>query len=297
MQNMNRKTRTALLSVASNATLVILKVIAGIFSGSISIISEAMHSGMDLIASLIAFVSVRKSSKPADKEHPYGHDKLENISGLAEGILIFICRWNDHHRSNQKNNGTYRLGTGVHRYRGNAFFWLGELFRFPHLAQGSQIEEESQALEADSLHLKTDVYTSLGVGIGVLLVKITGWTVLDPLVAILVAFLIVSEAWHLSKEAFNLLIDVRLSPEEEALVIKIIESHKDSFIDYHKLKTRRAGSKKHIDFHITLPEDMAVGVAHELIGILKKEMSDNFKNTRVSVHIDPYVEKHEKKVK
>ena len=88
MEKMNRKTKIALLSVTSNSTLVIMKIIAGILSGSISIISEAIHSGMDLVASLIAFIAVKTSSKPADKEHPYGHGKLENFSGLAEGVLI-----------------------------------------------------------------------------------------------------------------------------------------------------------------------------------------------------------------
>ena len=287
MDKMNKKTMVALLSVGSNSFLVVMKIIAGILSGSISIISEAIHSGMDLVASLIAFIAVRTSSKPADKEHPYGHGKLENISGLAEGVLIFVAAGMIILEALKKIMHPVELeqayvGIGVMIMSGVVNFFVSrKLYK-------TALEEESQALEADSLHLKTDVYTSLGVGIGVLLVKITGIKILDPVVAILVAMLIIKEAWHLSKGAFNYLIDVKLSDEEEEEVIKVIENHKKDFIDYHKLKTRKAGSMKHIDFHITVPEELSVGEAHDIIGLIKKDMSDSLQNTRVSIHIDPY---------
>ena len=146
------------------------------------------------------------------------------------------------------------------------------------------MEEDSQALAADALHLKTDVYTSLG--FGVLLVKITGFYILDPIVAIMVALLIIKEAWHLTTGAFNFLIGVKLSDEEEAQVIEVIEAHRESFIECHKLKTRKAGNSKHIDFHITVPEEMSVGEAHCIIGMIKKDMNEKLQNTRVSVHIE-----------
>ncbi|MGE4508097.1 MAG: cation diffusion facilitator family transporter [Eubacteriaceae bacterium] len=147
------------------------------------------------------------------------------------------------------------------------------------------MEEDSQALAADALHLKTDVYTSLG--FGVLLVKITGFYILDPIVAIMVALLIIKEAWHLTTGAFNFLIDVKLSDEEEAQVIEVIEAHRESFIECHKLKTRKAGNSKHIDFHITVPEEMSVGEAHCIIGMIKKDMNEIVQNTRISIHIEP----------
>lgn len=291
MGKMNRKTRIALLSVASNSSLVIMKIVAGILSGSISIISEAMHSGMDLVASLIAFIAVRTSSKPADKEHPYGHGKLENISGLAEGVLIFVAAGMIIFEASKKIMQPVELEQA---FAAIAVMVLSGIVNFfvSRKLHKVAVEEESQALEADSLHLKTDVYTSLGVGIGVLLVKLTGIIILDPIVALSVALLIIKEAWHLSKGAFEFLIDVKLSDEEEAAVIKIIENHKEDFIDYHKLKTRKSGSMKHIDFHITVPEQMSVGEAHEIIGRIKKDMCDSLQNTRVSIHIDPYADEH-----
>ena len=147
------------------------------------------------------------------------------------------------------------------------------------------------ALEADALHLKTDVYTSLGVGFGILLIKITGFIMLDSLVAILVALLIIKEAWELCKNALEHLIDVRLTDEEEKdideIIKKVIKIYETRLIDYHKLKTRKAGNKRHIDFHITLNPELTVKEAHDIVGCLKKEISAKFTNSRVNVHIDP----------
>lgn len=289
MEKMNRKTKIALLSVTSNSALVIMKIVAGILSGSISIISEAMHSGMDLVASLIAFVAVKTSSKPADKEHPYGHGKLENISGLAEGVLIFVAAGMIVYEAAKKIMHPVELEQAFVAIAVMVLSGIINLF-VSHKLHKVAMEEDSQALEADSLHLRTDVYTSLSVGVGVLLVKLTGIAILDPIVAIMVALLIIKEAWHLSKGAFNFLIDVKLSDEEEAEVVKIIENHQADFINYHKLKTRKAGSMKHIDFHITVPYNMTIGEAHEIVGQIKKDMSDSLSDTRVSIHLDPYVD-------
>jgi cation diffusion facilitator family transporter len=154
-------------------------------------------------------------------------------------------------------------------------------------------EEDSMALEADALHLKTDVYTSLGVGVGIILIKVTGILVLDSVVAMVVACLIIKEAWELTGNAFDYLMDARLSEREEEEIMAILERHSHQFLDYHKLKTRKSGNLKHIDFHLTMDPDLTVKESHEIIGSLKKEMSDKFKNTRVSIHIDPYIGKNE----
>lgn len=289
MRESNKKTRVALLSVTSNTILILMKILAGILSGSISIISEAIHSGVDLIASLIAFLAVRGSSKPADKDHPYGHGKLENISGLAEGVLIFGAAAMIIFEAGKKIIHPTELEAA---YVAIAVMVISGCINafVSHRLHVVAKKEDSQALEADSLHLKTDVYTSLSVGLGILLVKLTGWAVLDPVVAILVAFLIIKEAYHLTRKAYDYLVDTKLSDEEEAEIIKIIENNRAYYIDYHKLKTRKAGNMKHIDFHITVDPKLTVEEAHSIIGKIKKEMCDSIHNTRVSVHIDPYRE-------
>ncbi|MCE5219756.1 MAG: cation diffusion facilitator family transporter [Clostridium sp.] len=287
MLTSDRKVKVALLSIVSNTTLIIFKIIAGTLSGSVSIVSEAIHSGMDLVASVVAFFSVRQSSKPADKKHPYGHGKIENISGMVEGILIFIAAGMIIIEAFKKifepveiEQATIAIVVMIV----SAFINFVVSRKLYKVSQ----EEDSMALEADALHLKTDIYTSLGVGVGIFLIKVTGLLILDSIVAILVALLIIKEAWELSKSAFDHLLDARLSDEEEAEIEKAIREHSHQFIDYHKLKTRKSGNVKHIDFHITVDPNLTVEETHDIIGNLKKDMNEKFKNTRINIHIDPY---------
>lgn len=288
----DRKVKIAFLSIMSNTILIIFKVIAGILSGSVSILSEAIHSGMDLVASFVAFFSVKTSSKPADKQHPYGHGKIENFSGLIEGILIFIAAALIITEAIKKIFEPAEIEQANIAMIVMFISALVNFFVSRKLYKVSQ-EEDSMALEADALHLKTDVYTALGVGIGILLIKLTGLVILDPIVAILVALMIIKEAWELSKNAFDYLLDAKLSDEEEAEIEKILKAHSDQFIDYHKLKTRKSGNMKHIDFHITVPSDLTVEETHNIIGNLKKAMNESLKNTRVNVHVDPYKKEEE----
>ncbi len=286
MVNSNRRVKVASLSIISNTALIIFKVIAGVLSGSVSIISEAIHSGMDLIASIIAFFSVKESAKPADEKHPYGHGKVENMSALVEGLLIFVAAIMIISEAVKKLIEPGKLEqTNI----AMAVMFISALINWIVSRKLYKVakEEDSMALEADALHLKTDVYTSLGVGIGILLIKLTGFTILDPIVAILVALLIIKEAWDLCKNAFDFLLDSKLPDEEVAEVKKIILNHRNQFIDYHKLKTRRSGNMKHIDFHITVPSELTAKEIHDIIGSLKKEMNETLKNTRVNVHVDP----------
>lgn len=286
----DRRIKIAFLSVLSNTTLIFLKIIAGVLSGSVSIISEAIHSGMDLIASIVALLSVKHSVRPADRNHPFGHGKIENISGLFEGVLIFIAAGLIIKEAVKKiftpveiEQSYIAIGVMVISALVN-FFVSKELYKVAK-------EEDSMALEADALHLKTDIYTSIGVAIGILLIQITGILMLDSIVAILVAVLIIKEAWELSKNAFENLIDVKLSEDEELEIKGIIRSHDNEFIDYHKLKTRKSGNIKHIDFHITVNPNCTVKEGHDIITRLKKDMNERLNNTRVTIHLDPYKEK------
>jgi cation diffusion facilitator family transporter len=283
-----KKSKVALISIFSNSLLILLKIIAGIMSGSVSIISEAIHSSMDLVASCVAFVSVLNSSKPADKEHPYGHGKIENISGIFEGLLIFVAAGIIIFEAVSKLFHPAEIGQEYIAIAVMTFAALVNFFVSKYLYKVAK-EEDSMALEADALHLKTDVYTSLGVGIGMLLIKLTGIKLIDSIVAILVALLIIKEAWGLCYHAFGQLIDSRLTDKEEQEIIEIIKKvdTDNNVINFHKLKTRKSGNIKHIDFHITINQDTTVKQAHEIIGAFKKEISDNIKNTRVSIHVDP----------
>lgn len=288
----DRRIKIAFLSVLSNTTLIFLKIVAGVLSGSVSIISEAIHSGMDLMASIVALLSVKHSVRPADRNHPFGHGKIENISGLFEGVLIFIAAGLIIKEAVKK---IFTPAEIEQSYIAIAVMIISALVNFFVSKELYKVakEEDSMALEADALHLKTDIYTSLGVAIGILLMQITGILMLDSIVAILVALLIIKEAWELSKNAFENLIDVRLSESEELEIKSIIKSHDNEFIDYHKLKTRKSGNIKHIDFHITVNPNCTVKEGHDIITRLKKDMNERLNNTRVTIHLDPYKEKED----
>lgn len=290
MISSNKRVKVALLSILSNITLIIFKIIAGVLSGSVSIISEAIHSGMDLLASIVAFLSVRHSVKPADQKHPFGHGKVENISGMVEGALIFIAAAMIIFEAVKKIFEPVQIEQAAVAIIVMLVSGLINLAVSRKLYKTAK-EEDSMALEADALHLKTDVYTSIGVGLGIILIKITGLLILDSVVAILVALLIIKEAWDLSKNALDYLLDSRLSDIEEEEIKEVIKSHSNEFIGFHKLKTRKSGSVKHIDFHITVDPDLTVKEAHDIVGSMKKDMNEKFNNTRINIHIDPYKKK------
>lgn len=284
--NSNAKVRVAMLSVLSNTTLIILKLIVGLFSGSVSIISEAIHSGMDLVASIIAFFSVRASSKPADKGHPYGHGKIENVSGVIEGLLIFIAAFLIIKEAIAKLIHPTEVSQ---TYMAIAVMGISAIVNIIVSRTLYKVakREESVALEADALHLKTDVYTSAGVALGLLLMKVTGISMLDPITAILVALLIIKEAWSLCKDAFKPLLDACLTEEEELKIKQILETYDEKIKGYHKLRTRRSGNIKYIDFHMFVDGGLTVDEAHSLSKEIEKVLEHEIKNTNASIHIEP----------
>lgn len=280
------KQKAAILSVASNTTLIILKTAVGIMSGSVSIISEAIHSGMDLLAAIIAYFSVSVSGKPADQDHPYGHGKVENISGCVEGVLIFVAAFLIIKEAIEKIihpaplEATW-LGIAV-----MAFSALMNTFVARNLYKTAK-EEDSVALEADALHLKTDVYTSLGVAAGLLLIKFTGIEILDPIAAILVALLIIKESWRLCRVAFSPLLDTRLEQCEEEPILQAIKAYiNKKSLEIRHFKTRKAGSEKFVDFHLAFPEDVTISQGSELANELKAEIYKVCPDAHIHINLE-----------
>ncbi|MFZ3371927.1 MAG: cation diffusion facilitator family transporter, partial [Desulfitobacteriaceae bacterium] len=151
---------------------------------------------------------------------------------------------------------------------------------------------DSVALEADGRHLRTDVYTSAGVFIGLLLIKITGWTMFDPLVAIAVALLICKAAFDLTKEAFMPLVDVSLPAVEREIIINIINTHSKKVVEFHKLRTRRAGAERHIDLHLVVPKNTSVEAVHELCNQIEKEIHQQLRMAHVLIHAEPCTDRN-----
>jgi len=282
---MTAKVKVASLSICSNTFLIIIKLLVGIFTGSVSIVSEAIHSTMDLLASIIAFFSVRISDRPADDTHPYGHGKVENISGVIEALLIFVASvWIIIESVKKILNPQEIESIGM----GFLVMFISSGVNFIVSRQIYKVakKEDSIALEADALHLKADVYTSLGVGFGLLLIWITNLNYLDPVVAILVAIFILKESFHLLKSAFNPLLDVKLSDEEIKIIKDEINKYSSIFCNYHDLKTRRSGPTKHIDLHLVVPENMSIKDAHDVCDKIEDDLETRLKNTHVMIHLE-----------
>ncbi len=282
------KARAAWLSVASNAALIVFKLVVGVLSGSIGIISEALHSGSDLIASFIALVAVRAAAKPADPSHRYGHEKVENISGVVEGLLIIGAAVVIVYEAALKIvNGPHiehiGLAIGVMLVSAATNLVVARWYLSPVARR-----TESAALEADAAHHLTDVYTSLGIAGGLLLVRLTGWEYFDPILAIAVALLIVWTGWRLVDRSTRVLLDEALPDDELELIGEKVAEHRGQLIvGYHRLRSRRAGSKRLIDLHITVPDDMTVAQSHDIAEHITADINELLPNCETLVHVEP----------
>lgn len=283
---MDAKAKAARLSVISNSLLVALKIGAGLLSGSISVMSEAIHSGIDLLAAIIAFFSVRLASKPADSSHEYGHGKVENISGTAEAILIIVAAIWIIAEAIAKLLGRQMVTIPTWGIVVMAISVVVNLLISRHLFQVAKATD-SVALEADALHLSTDVYTSLAVLAGLVVIYFTDWHFIDPLAAMGVAALIAKAAWDMTREAFLPLVDTSLPAEEEQAIIAIIERHSADFVEFHRLRTRKAGSERYIDLHLVVPGESQIEQVHDLCELIEKDIEERFPQSEVLIHVEP----------
>jgi cation diffusion facilitator family transporter len=281
------KNRAASLSIISNSILIVLKLSVGIMMQSISVISEAVHSGIDLVAAIIAWFSIRESGKPADDEHRFGHGKIENVAGTIEAVLIFGAAfyiiWEAIHKLMAGAVEIESLGMGAAVMAVSA---IANYFVSRHLLNVA-LKSDSVALEADALHLRTDVYTSVGVLGGLVAIKITGIAMLDPIVAIVVALMIIKAAWDLTKTAFFHILDVKLPDDEEALIHEVMGRYTGRFIEYHKLRTRKSGHIRHIDMHLVVPKQMTVEAGHLLAHQIMADIEKCLSYSQILVHIEP----------
>lgn len=283
------KQKTARLSVISNALLVATKLTVGCAIGSVGIISEAIHSGIDLVAAGIAFISVKKASEPADACHRFGHGKFEDFSGLIEAVLIFVAAALIIREA---------LGTLLTGSDGLAVESLGFGMAVMLLSAGvnwyvssrlmrAAKETESIALESDAWHLRTDVYTSLAVLAGLVAIRLTGLVVLDAVFALGVAGIIMKAAYDLTRRAFSDLTDHALPPEEEERIRQIICDHASDVVDFHALRTRRSGPERFIDLHLVVSRDDSLQTAYDLVKHIESDIRLEFPGANVSIRVEP----------
>lgn len=282
-----RKTRAAALSIASNSLLIVLKLAAGAITGSIAIITEAIHSAIDLLASIVAYFSVRKADEPPDESHPYGHEKVENVAAGIEGMLILVGagiiiyegvrRLVDH-------AGVEKLGFGIGVIAFSAvanFAVSGYLYRQARAT-------DSPALEGDAAHLRADAWTSLGVLVALILVEVTGVEELDAATALLVAGAIVWAGIKILSRATSVLVDEVLPVEELDSVRDAINSFDAAEVaGFHKLRARRAGSRRYIDMHVQFKSGTTLERAHEISHQMQAAIRGRLRGADVLIHLEP----------
>jgi cation diffusion facilitator family transporter len=284
---MSAKSRVAALSIASNSLLILLKLVAGSITGSIAIVTEAVHSMVDLVASVIAFLSVRKADAPADEEHPYGHEKVENLAANVEGILILVGAGIIVYEATRRlvvGSEVESLGIGI-AVMGVSV--VANLAVSTALSRQARIDE-SPALAGDAAHLRTDALTSIGVLVGLALVKITGEASFDSITALLVAAAIVASGINIIRRSSGVLVDEALpGPEMDRIEAAIAAARTPEVAGYHKLRARRAGSRRHIDFHAQYRSGTTLERAHELAHEMRKEIEAAIPQADVLIHVEP----------
>jgi cation diffusion facilitator family transporter len=284
---MSGKSRAAATSIASNLVLILLKVVVGAITGSIAILTEALHSSIDLVASVIAFLSVRIADEPADQSHPYGHEKMENLAAAIEGLLILAGAAVIVYEAGSRlggGNSLHHLGLGI----GVVGLSLAVNLAVSGYLGRRAREYDSPALYGDAAHLRADALTSIGVLAALVLVQITGKEVFDPAVALAVAAAIVVAGFRILSRSSRVLVDEVLPRHElDAIEAAIAEARAPEVAGYHKLRARQAGSRRHIDLHVQFKERTSLERAHSLAHRLQAAIAGRIPGADVLIHMEP----------
>lgn len=274
------------ISIVASVLTIGLKWFAFSITGSVGFMSDALESGINLLAAIVAFYSLTVAARPADIEHPFGHEKAEYFSSLAEGVLIIIAAFGIAYAA---INRMYHpqplesLGFGMLLSVGAT---LVNLITARILLYYSK-KYNSITIEADARHLMTDVWTTVGIILGIFLVKLTGWQLLDPIMAILVALSIVYTGIKLVFRSMDGLMDSRVSEKDMILIREVLNAYKSDEIDYHALYTRRASAKQFITFHLLFPGEYTVHQAHEVTKKVEADLKLKLPLADIFIHVEP----------
>lgn len=284
---MSTKTTAAALSIASNVTLIALKGAAGVITGSVAILSDAVQSTMDLLASVITFVSVRMADEPPDQSHQYGHEKLEDLSAWVEALLILLgAAVIGYQAVNRLIDGgqVESLGLGAAVV---AFAAAANLAVSAYLYR-TAARTGSAALRADGAHLRTDACVSLAVLVALGLFEVTGAAWIDPAMALLVAAVIATTGIRIMLDAGRRLLDETLTDDELTAVREAVETFRGhGVVGYHDLRARHVGSRHEIDLHVQFARGTTLEGAHGLAHEIRDAIASRLENSTVLVHIEP----------
>ena len=283
-----KRKNASTLALAATFLLTNVKMVVAVFTGSVGVLSETIHSGLDLLSSLVTFFVVRASGKPADLNHPFGHGKIESISALFEAFLLFVAggyivfegvrAW-----ANSDSHHIHNTGWGIAALGGSIVVNLFVYLQNRKVAR----EHESIAIETNAFHFLTDMFSSLAVFVSLIIVQYTGWVWVDALVAVVIAAYITVVGIQQMRKCIAELSDTALPDDEVGAIAKAIEKHKSKFVNYHDLRTRKSGAKRHVDFHLEICSEDRVARAHAVCDEIEDDLMKQFKETDVNIHVEP----------
>lgn len=275
--------KAALVSILSNSMLILLKLIISFFTGSISILSEALHSLSDLFASVITFFSVKYSEIPPDEKHPYGHGRIENITASVEAILIIVAAIYIFYEAFIRFMKPTEIQLPILGIVVMAVSFLTNLFVSQYLYKTAK-KTKSLAIEGDALHLKADMFSSLAIIVGFVMIWIFKWYIIDSIFAFAVAIYMLIEGYALFKKSFNPLMDQAIEKEELAKILATFEENK---YHIHDLRTRKSGNTIFADVHLELPQDMMLKDVHDICDRIENLLSTKLPGIIVNIHVEP----------
>lgn len=280
------KTGAAILAIIWDAILITLKLIIGLSISSIAILSEAANSSIDLLASLMAFFSIRFSSKPADEQHPFGHGKAEYLSGFIESGLIYLTSIFIIYEGIRK----FIIGSQVVHVEWGlaimAFSMTVNIFFTTYLLKIAK-RDDSLALEAHARNLRGDILISLGVFTGLIMLKLTGLSIFDPIAAILVAIYYSISAVSLTRKAVRGLLDERLPLDEEQIIKASIIEHSRDLAGFHDVRTRKAGGERYIELHLVMAKHSSLEEVHKMCDHLEEDVKSKLPRSNITIHVEP----------
>ncbi|PLW94959.1 MAG: cation transporter [Marinilabiliales bacterium] len=285
MENaIKEKNKVAFLSVIAAVFLTSFKLVVGILTGSLGILSEALHSALDFVAAAITWLAVRLSDKPADEDHHYGHGKIENLSALIETLLLLItCVWIIYEAVSRLISGETHIEVNIWSYIVVISSIIIDVSRSRALMRVAK-KHNSQALEADALHFSTDIWSSSVVLLGLICANF-GIYVADSIAALFVALIVIYVSYKLGKRSINVLLDK--VPEESYLKIKSILDGLNEIEQYHDLKVRAAGAEYFVELNIHVKSELNILEAHDIATMIENKIKSKILRCHVHVHIEP----------
>jgi len=282
---LKEKKRVALLSVLAALFITAFKLIIGVLTGSLGILSEALHSALDMVAAVITYFSVRISDKPADRDHNYGHGKVENLSALIETILLLItCIWIIYEAIHRLTSGATIIEVTVWSYIVVISSIIIDFSRSRALSRVAK-KHNSAALEADALHFSTDIWSSTVVLFGLIAYQFLGWYAADSIAALLVAMIVLYVSYKLGRKSIDVLLDK--SPQDSTKIVHEILVTYPEVLKYHTLKARTAGADTFIKFNVHFNPDLNLREVHDVCDRIETDLKSRITRSEIYIHAEP----------